>query len=45
MIRWLAFHLILRPMILWDYRQREKGCRPDRIHWADRLAMSWGYFV
>lgn len=42
-MRWLAFHLILRPLILWNYWMRAKGKLPDEWYWADRLALEWGY--
>ena len=39
----LIFHLILRPLILRDYRLREQGLRPDRWYWADLLAIRMGF--
>lgn len=41
----LAYWLWLRPLILRDYRLREAGMRPDRLHWADAKAMGWGFFT
>lgn len=41
----LIYLLILRPIILRDYRLREKGKRPDRMHWADSIACRWGYYT
>lgn len=31
--------------VLFDYKLREMGLRPDRMYWADRLGMKWGYFA
>jgi hypothetical protein len=45
MMRKAIFLLILRPIIQRDYRLRAKGVRPDRWHWADMLAVKWGFFV
>lgn len=44
-MRRLVFLLVLRPIIRRDYRLREAGKRPDRWHWADVLALRWGYFA
>lgn len=44
-MRQAIFALLLRPLILRDYRLRTEGKRPDKWHWADRLAVSWGKFV
>jgi len=43
--RWLAFVLILCPLIQRNYRQRAEGKAPDQWYWADSLAVSWGYLV
>lgn len=42
--RWLIFWLWLHPLIVENYRQREAGDMPDELHWADALAMRWGFF-
>lgn len=42
---WLLFHLVLRPLILRDYRLRKERKRPDRWYWADKLAVRMGYYV
>lgn len=44
-MRWLIFALVLRPLIRRNYRLRQAGLSPDEWYWADRLAVSWGYFV
>jgi hypothetical protein len=44
-IKPMVYYLILRPMILRDYRLRENGVRADRFHWADEKAIEWGYFT
>lgn len=44
-MRFLIFHLFLKPLIRRDYRLRMAGRRPDRFYWADLLALKWGYFV
>lgn len=44
-MRWLAFKLVLAPLIRRDYRLRAAGRRPDRWYWADRIATGWGMFV
>jgi hypothetical protein len=36
------FEIVLKPLIKRDYRLREEGKRPDRMYWADDLAMRWG---
>ncbi len=38
MIAWL----VLRPLLRRDYRLRREGKRPDRMYWADALALTWG---
>lgn len=45
LIKFLTFYCVLKPIILNDYRLRTKGKRPDRFHWADKIALQWGYFV
>jgi len=44
-IRWLVFQTVLRPLVLLDYFLRRLKLKPDRMYWADRLALRWGYFV
>lgn len=44
-MKWLMFCLVLRPIIRRDYRLRAEGKRPDAFHWADSLALRWGYSV
>ncbi len=44
-MRRLVYVAILRPLILLDYKLREWGWKPDEWYWADRLAISWGYFT
>lgn len=36
---------ILWPIVVYDYRQRRLGYRPDEWHWADRLLLRLGYAV
>jgi hypothetical protein len=44
-IRAAIFWLVLRPLILRNYRLRMAGKLPDRWYWADRLAIGWGHAV
>jgi hypothetical protein len=50
-IMFLPFYLILKPLILINYRKRvksavcEDGKNPDEWYWADLLAVNCGYFV
>lgn len=44
MARAIISHLILRPLILIDRMFRKWGLKPDHWYWADKLAVSWGYF-
>ena len=44
-MKFVAYLLVLRPLIRHDYRLRKKGKRPDRMHWADALACQWGHFT
>lgn len=37
------FRLILVPLIRRDLLLREAGKRPDEWHWADLLALRWGF--
>lgn len=40
-----VFHLLLKPLILINYKQRKAGLKPDEWYWADQLAVKFGYFV
>ena len=42
-MREAIFRFILVPMIRRDLRLRMAGKRPDEWHWADLLAMRWGF--
>lgn len=44
-MRYLVWVTVLRPLIMRDYLLRAEGKRPDEWHWADELALSWGYAV
>lgn len=44
-MKWLIFHLYLKPLIKRNYRLRKMGVLPDEWYWADRLAAEWGYYV
>lgn len=44
MMKFLFFHIFLKPLIKRNYRSRMRG-RPDEWYWADSLAVKWGYFV
>ena len=39
----LPVAIVLWPLVLFDYRQRGLGRRPDRWYWADVLLMEMGY--
>lgn len=39
------FYLVLRPLIVRNYRLRAEGKLPDEWYWADRLACHLGWFV
>lgn len=43
-IQFLVWRLFLRPLIEVDLKLRQWGLREDRVFWADRIAMNWGYF-
>jgi hypothetical protein len=34
----------LVPLVERNYRLREQGLRPDRLHWADAKLMELGYW-
>ena len=40
-----VFWVVLRPLILRNYRLREQGKLPDEWYWADRRAFLWGYTI
>lgn len=44
-MRWIIYWCFLRPLILRNYRLRERGKRPDEWYWADLLACKWGYYT
>lgn len=44
-MKFLAFHLFLKPLIKANYRARAEGRLPDEWFWADEIACRWGYFV
>ncbi len=41
-LKWVVAFFILEPFINRDLRLREIGKRPDRMHWADRVATLLG---
>lgn len=45
LLRWFIYWLWLHPIIINDYRLRMEGKRPDEWHWADELAVNWGFFT
>lgn len=45
LLRWAIFRLILVPLMRHNYAQRRAGLLPDEWYWADRLAISWGYYL
>jgi len=44
-MRFVVFHLVLKPLIKRNYRLRAEGKLPDEWYWADLMAARWGYFV
>jgi hypothetical protein len=44
-MKWLIFHMYLKPLILENYALRRAGKLPDEWFWADRLGAEWGYYV
>lgn len=44
-MKFLIFHLILKPLIKRNYRLRLYGKLPDEWFWADTFAVKWGYSV
>ena len=42
-MKWLIYHLYLKPLIIEDLRLRWLGEKSDEWFWADELASSWGY--
>ncbi len=45
MMREIFFFVVLRPLILANYWMRERRLLPDKMFWADALALSWGFTV
>ena len=43
-LKWALTFFILEPLINRDLRLRAAGKRPDRMHWADALAIHWTGF-
>ena len=43
-MKWLIYHLYLKPLIIEDKRERFFGRKPDEWFWADEIAVEWGYF-
>lgn len=44
-MKWLIFHLYLKPLIVDNYAKRKAGELPDEWFWADTLAVEWGYAI
>jgi hypothetical protein len=44
-LMFLPFHLVLKGLIIKNYRMRQQGLLPDEWYWADSLACRFGYFV
>lgn len=42
-MKFIIYHLILKPLIFRNYRLRRSGLLPDRWHWADAVAVWWNY--
>lgn len=42
-LMWPVFVLLLRPLILKDYKGRSYDLKPDVPYWADTLALKYGY--
>jgi len=42
-MKWLIYKIMLKPLILRNYRMRRAGLLPDEWYWADRKALDWGY--
>lgn len=43
-MKWLIYHLYLKPLIRRNLKQRELGELPDEWYWADLKAIDWGYY-
>ncbi len=43
-MRTVIFWTVLRPLIVVNYRLRRMRLLPDEWFWADKLAISWGFF-
>jgi len=44
-LKWFIYWLWLHPIIIADYRKRLAGAGVDQWHWADLLAVRWGYWT
>ena len=40
-MKWIIGKLILRPLVVRNYRLRCEGVLPDEWYWADKLLMKW----
>tara|TARA_R110000803_G_scaffold115793_4_gene184348 strand:+ start:5345 stop:5521 length:177 start_codon:yes stop_codon:yes gene_type:complete len=40
-----VFILVLRPLIIRNYKLRRLGLLPDEWYWADSIACKYGYFI
>jgi hypothetical protein len=45
MLMFPVFHLALKPLIIADYKKRALGLKPDKWHWADEMAVKFGYYA
>ena len=44
-LRALVWHLVLKPLIVRNYRLRALGRLPDEWYWVDEVACKWGYAI
>ena len=44
-IKLLIFYLVLRPLIVRNYRLRRESILQDEWYWADKIAVRYGYYV
>jgi hypothetical protein len=44
-MKYIIYHLILKPLIKRNYRLREEGLLPDEWYWADEIASNWKYLT
>lgn len=44
-IWWLPLALFLWPLVVLNYRARERGELPDEWYWADERLLALGFFV